>query len=43
MKEKLAMLYNTLCQIETRGVSTKIMAECLAFLENIMDESDKDN
>lgn len=34
MKEKLVKLYNTLALIETKGESTKIMAQCLQFIEN---------
>lgn len=33
MPEKLTKLYNTLLTIETKGESTKIMADCLRFLE----------
>ena len=38
MKDKLTMLYNTLCQIETKGVSTRTMAECLRFIEKLIED-----
>lgn len=33
MVEKLSKLYNTLLLIETKGENTKIMAQCLQFIE----------
>lgn len=41
MKENLAKLYNTLAMIETKGESTKIMAQCLAFIEQMVRDCDK--
>lgn len=38
MLEKLQKLYNTLETIETKGRSTRIMATCLSYLENIIAE-----
>lgn len=38
MVDNLTKLYNTFLLIETRGESTKIMAQCLQFLENMIDE-----
>lgn len=32
-KEDLVKLYNTLSMIETKGENTKIMAQCLRFVE----------
>lgn len=32
-KEDLEKLYNTLSMVETKGASTKIMAQCLQFIE----------
>ena len=32
-KEELMKLYNTLSLVETKGESTKIMAQCLQFIE----------
>lgn len=40
MEEKLTKLYNTMLTIETKGNSTKTMADCLRFLENIIVETD---
>ena len=39
MKEKLAKLYNTLSNIETKGENTKIMGVCLQYLEHLISES----
>ena len=36
MGEKLSKLYNTLSLIETKGDNTKIMADCLRFIEQII-------
>lgn len=36
MVDDLTKLYNTLLLIETRGESTKIMAQCLQFMEEMI-------
>lgn len=36
MVDDLTKLYNTLLLIETRGESTKIMAQCLQFMEQMI-------
>ena len=36
MFNELTKLYNTLMLIETRGENTKIMAQCLQYIENLM-------
>lgn len=41
MKEKLIQLRNTMGLIETKGENTKIMANCLAFAEQLIQECDK--
>lgn len=42
MEEKLKRLYNTLLTIETKGESTKIMADCLRYTEQmIIEEQNK--
>lgn len=41
MVDNLAKLHNTLLMIETKGESTKIMAECLRFLEQMIVEEKK--
>lgn len=38
MIEKLTRLYNTLLMIETKGESTKTMADCLRFTERMIQE-----
>lgn len=38
MKNKLIALYNTLTQIETKGQSTKLMADCLKYVEELIKE-----
>lgn len=38
MKENLTKLYNTLALIETKGNNTKIMAQCLVFIEQMVQE-----
>lgn len=40
MKENLIKLHNTLALVETKGESTKIMAQCLQFLEQMVAECD---
>lgn len=42
MKEKLTRLYNTLSLIEVKGQSARLMAECLAYIENTVAELDKE-
>lgn len=39
-KEELMKLYNTLSLVETKGESTKIMAQCLQFVEMMARECD---
>ncbi len=39
MDKKLQILYNTLMTIETKGDGTRLMAECLKYIENIIKES----
>lgn len=42
MADNLVKLYNTLLLIETKGESTKIMGQCLQFMEQmIAEEQDK--
>lgn len=42
MEEKLRKLYNTLATIETRGAATITMADCLRYLEQLInDEQNK--
>ena len=44
MSEELTKLYNTMILIETKGESTKIMGDCLRFLEDlIIKASDEEN
>lgn len=47
MENELKKLYNTLLLIETKGESTKIMAECIKFTEQLInrarEESEKAN
>ena len=38
MEKKLQILYNTLCAIETKGESTTIMAECLKYIEQLIND-----
>lgn len=38
METKLVKLYNTLATVETRGESTKVMADCLRYIEQMVDE-----
>lgn len=40
MKTELERLYNTMGLIETKGESTKIMAQCLDFLANLVKQAD---
>ena len=41
MENNLKKLYNTMLLIETKGESTKIMAECIKFLEQLITEEAK--
>lgn len=38
MADNLVKLYNTLLLIETKGESTKIMGQCLQFIEQMIAE-----
>lgn len=38
MKEKLTIVFNALKQVETKGESTLIMADCLRELAKIVNE-----
>jgi hypothetical protein len=40
MKEKLINLKNALALIETKGENTKIMADCLRYTEQLINECD---
>lgn len=39
MKENLQKLYNTLVLIETKGENTKIMADCLRYTEQLIQQA----
>lgn len=39
MVEKLTKLYNTMLCIETKGANTKTMANCLTYLEMLIQEA----
>lgn len=39
MSKKLLMLYNTLLTVETKGNNTLTMADCLRYLERMIQES----
>ena len=41
MENNLKKLYNTMLLIETKGENTKIMAECIKFLEQLIAEEAK--
>lgn len=43
MVEKLSKLYNTLALIETRGESTKVMGQCLQYIEGLIKEETEKN
>lgn len=44
MIEKLTKLYNTLAAIETKGESTKLMSNCLRYVEQLVNEErEKEN
>ena len=38
LSDKLIKLYNTLALVETKGESTKIMAQCMVFVEQLATE-----
>ena len=38
MKQDLRSLFNTLCQVETKGQSTIVMGDCLKFLEQLINK-----
>ena len=38
MLGKLTKLYNVLMQIETKGTNTLLLADCLRFLEKIIND-----
>ena len=38
MNEKLTRLFNTLCDIETKGRNTVVMGDCLKYLEQLINE-----
>lgn len=40
--QDLQLLYNTMKGIETKGESTKVMADCLRFIENKIKESQQE-
>lgn len=40
VKENLQKLYNTLLLIETKGESTKTMADCLRYTEKMIQQAD---
>lgn len=39
MSTELIKLYNTLSLIETKGEGTKLMAQCLVFVEQLANEA----
>ena len=41
MEDSLRKLYNTMLLIETKGENTKIMAECIKFLERLIADESK--
>ena len=41
MGEKLTRLYNTLMLIETKGESTKLMAQCLNYVQSLAAEANQ--
>ena len=42
MSENLIKLYNTLSLIETKGENTKLMAQCMVFVEQLANEAKMD-
>lgn len=43
MKQKLVNVHNALLEVETKGKSTVIMAQCIGVLEQMIREYDKEN
>lgn len=41
MEDNLKKLYATMLLIETKGESTKIMGECLKFIEQMINDAKK--
>lgn len=41
MKTNLLLLHNTLSRIETKGEATKLMAQCLFRIEQMIKDCDK--
>lgn len=41
METDLKKLYNTLLLVETKGESTKVMADCIRFLEELINKANK--
>ena len=39
LSENLIKLYNTLALIETKGENTKLMAQCMVFVEQLANEA----
>lgn len=42
IKEELTKLYNTMIIIETKGENTKVMADCLRFLDQLVKQMPDD-
>lgn len=36
--QKIIQIYNILCQIETKGQSTKSMASCMVLMEEVIND-----
>ena len=43
MKEKLMSLYAAMIKVETKGESTKVMADCIRFVEQCLKEIEEEN
>lgn len=43
MENELKKLYNTLLLIETKGESTKIMADCIKFTEQLINRAHEES
>ena len=48
MEQQLIQIYNILCQIETKGQSTKSLASCMILMEELIrniqvEQSEKEN
>lgn len=39
MVEKLTKLHNTLMIVETKGENTKVMADCLRYIERMIEDA----